>query len=194
MAMTGLWEKHYEGELSRLAYGDTTTYYRGAEWLALCQTIEDWGCGLGYFKTCCMFPERVVGIDGSWSRFADKTVDLREYTSNVEGIFMRHVLEHNLEWERILENALASFTRRMCLVLFTPLLETHAILGYTDLGAPQQTPVGLLSHPDPLRHIPDQAFTRAELVDRMGPWLVEEEALTTRTQYGGEHVFYLEKP
>lgn len=32
---------------------------------------------------------------------------------------MRHILEHNYEWARILDNALASFTQRMAPILFT---------------------------------------------------------------------------
>jgi hypothetical protein len=39
-----------------------------------------------------------------------EVVDLAHYRSNVPGIFMRHILEHNYEWARILDNALASFT------------------------------------------------------------------------------------
>jgi hypothetical protein len=177
--MKGLWEKHYEGELSRLAYGETTTYYRGAMWLNTCASIEDWGCGLGYFKTCCMFPERVIGVDGSWSRFADKIVDLREYTSQVDGVFMRHVLEHNLEWRKVLKNALDSFTKRMCLIIFTPFNENGTIiLGHNDMGNGS---------------IPDQAFRYKELLEMMEPYVVQEETLKTKTQYGSEHVFYMEK-
>ena len=33
---------------------------------------------------------------------------------------MRHVLEHNYEWEKILRNACQSFTERFVLILFTP--------------------------------------------------------------------------
>ena len=33
---------------------------------------------------------------------------------------MRHILEHNHDWRLVLENALASFDKKFCLILFTP--------------------------------------------------------------------------
>ena len=50
---------------------------------------------------------------------------------------MRHILEHNYEWARILDNALASFTERMALILFTPEQEvTEEIAFRSDVGVP----------------------------------------------------------
>jgi hypothetical protein len=176
----GLWEKHYANAHAPRAYGDTTTYYRGANWLALCATIEDWGCGLGFFRTCMINSHVVTNVDGSNSRFADVIADLRSYTSNVEGIFMRHVLEHNLEWRQILKNAVRSFTKRMCLVTFTPFnADGTIVIGHTDMGD------GI---------IPDIAFEEKDLLDTMRPYVVAGETLYTKTQYGSERVFYLEKP
>jgi hypothetical protein len=190
----GLWASHYVNATESSPYGDVTTYYRGAMWLAGCASVEDWGCGLGYFKTCMMYPERVTSVDGSWSRFADEIADLRTYRSAPEGLFMRHVLEHNLEWRAVLDNALASFTKRMVLVMFTPFSDTHRILGYTRLDGRYQTPVGPQDEaPDPTKYIPDQSFTRRELAEAMGDYLVKEESLVTKTQYGGEDIFYLSK-
>jgi hypothetical protein len=41
--------------------------------------------------------------------------------SHAEGVFLRHVLEHNADgWRDILLNALRSFSRRMVLVVYTP--------------------------------------------------------------------------
>ena len=81
--------------------------------------IEDWGCGLGGFRA--FVPAgKYRGIDGSHSPFADEVVDLTTYTSEAEGVFIRHVLGHDHAWEAILRNAVASFRRKLVLVLFTP--------------------------------------------------------------------------
>jgi hypothetical protein len=79
-------------------------------------------------------------------------VDLVQYRSSVPGIFMRHILEHNYEWARVLDNALASFTQRMALILFTPEREaTQEIAFQHDVG------------------VPDIAFRLADITDRFPP-------------------------
>lgn len=106
-------------------FGETTSYELGVEWLADCERIEDWGAGAGFFSTLVQ-PDRYVGIDGSRGPKTSVIVDLTEHRSETPGLFMRHVLEHSYDWAAILDNALASFTERMFLVLFTPLAdETH---------------------------------------------------------------------
>jgi hypothetical protein len=40
--------------------------------------------------------------------------------STAPGIMMRHILEHNYDWEKILISAIRSFQEKFCLVLFTP--------------------------------------------------------------------------
>lgn len=105
-------------------FGDTASYELGAEWLKDCAMVEDWGCGSCWFSRFIP-PVRYHGLDGSETPLGD-VVDLATYRSEVPGVFMRHVLEHNFEWAKILDNALASFTERMFLVLFIPLgPETH---------------------------------------------------------------------
>ena len=47
--------------------------------------------------------------------------DLTEYHSTTAGLLLRHVLEHNHRWADVLDNAIASFTRRLAVVLYTPL-------------------------------------------------------------------------
>ena len=128
--MIGKWDKWYEGvsknDMGAFRYGDTETYQMGAKFLADIKEVEDWGCGLGGFKK--FYKGKYIGVDGSWTPFTDKIVDLRKYKSNVDGIMMRHVLEHNYEWEKVLSNAIASFNKKMCLVLFTPFSsKTHEI-------------------------------------------------------------------
>jgi hypothetical protein len=157
---------------NRRPYGDSQTYALGAAFLKGL-SVEDWGCGLGWFQN---FHEgSYVGVDGSRSKFATVHVDLTEYTSTTDGLFMRHVLEHNHDWRKVLTNALASFQKRMVLVMFTPFCdETHVIT-------------------ESVPGIPDISFRRDDLVDFFRPWLDCEKSLSTATQYGVEHVFYLEK-
>jgi hypothetical protein len=174
----GRWEPWYQSAQAPRAYGDTLTYEKAAAFLGGLESVEDWGCGLAWFRRYLPQTVRYRGIDGSRSRFADHVADLRHYTSQAEGILLRHVLEHNEEWETILANALRSFTKRLVIVLFTPFAETTRQIGYNSgLG------------------VPDIAFCKDELTRRFTPhrWSLEEN-LETRTQYGVEHVFYLEKP
>jgi hypothetical protein len=109
-------------------YGGFRSYEMGAKWLLPCELIEDWGCGKGWLRTL-VERDRYRGIDGSVTPFADAVVDLALYLSETPGLFMRHVLEHDWRWAQILDNAVASFTERMALILFTPLGETTREIG-----------------------------------------------------------------
>jgi len=112
------------------------TYELGAEFLKGCALVEDWGCGKGWMRTLIP-PERYRGIDGTASPFADEVVDLATYRSQVPGIYMRGVIEHCYDWETVLANAVASFTQRMALVIFTPLAETTREIAFVEeLGVP----------------------------------------------------------
>jgi hypothetical protein len=170
------WKSLHEGIEGVRPYGDVLTYEKGAAFLKGLP-VEDWGCGLGWFRRC--FEGPYTGLDGSPSRFADAIVDLCRHRSKTPGLFMRHVLEHNQDWQAILRNAIASFTRRMVLVLFTPFAETTRVLRNPEYA--------------PGVSIPDISFARADLVREFGHLLAGEESLSTATQYGVEHVFYLEK-
>jgi hypothetical protein len=144
----GLWNDMFAGADTPVPFSDTTTYELGAQWLDGLD-VEDWGCGLGWMRNFVP-AERYRGIDGSRSKFADEIVDLTEYRSRTPGLFMRHVLEHNPEWPKVLDNALASFTERMFLVLFTPLMaETR------DLTPGDNSP-----------NVPNFAFRLGDIVDR----------------------------
>jgi hypothetical protein len=56
------------------------------------------------------------------------TLLLCTYKSNAPGILVRHVLEHNYDWEKILSSAIQSFQRKLCLILFTPFAEQTAAI------------------------------------------------------------------
>src|SRR6266508_4844169 len=155
-SMIGKWSYR---DVKQFAYGDETSYRKGMAFLDGHGAIEDWGCGTAYAKR---FATRsaYVGIDGSPSEYRDKAADLRTYTSNTDCIFMRHVLEHNHEWRAILRNAIASFERRMVLIIFTPLSdETRTIATWSG--------------------IPDIAFRREDLTALFRDLHYSEESLQT---------------
>lgn len=181
MSNLGKWNKWYcmLQKNGPEAYGVSDTYQLGADWLQDCSVIEDWGCGKGWFSK--FVPEyKYIGIDGSHSPFAVRVVDLVNYQSNVPGIFMRHVIEHDYEWKTLLTNALNSFTERMVLILFTPMSdETHELTYHTDPGVPELS----FSMNDIL-----------ELIQLAGvSCQVEQYPFASGYDDGKETVFYLEK-
>jgi hypothetical protein len=171
IGMWGDWNQVDEPE----PYGHSPTFEMGAAWLDDCSLIEDWGCGKGWFSTL-IDPERYCGVDAT-SPFAAVTADLTEYRSEVPGIFMRGVIEHNLRWREVLDNALASFTERMALVLFTPTRQ----IAWVD-------PPG----------VPDMSFALADLevaIIAVGARLAKHTTLDSpNTAYGIETILYIERP
>ncbi|MEX0909994.1 MAG: hypothetical protein WDZ75_01735 [Candidatus Paceibacterota bacterium] len=175
--MIGKWAQWYKGitKMSSFRYGNTKTY-KLAEGFLKGLSVEDWGCGTGGFKRLHHGPYR--GIDGTETPFTDVVADLREYQSKTEGIIMRHVLEHNYDWERVLVNALNSFTKRFCLILFTPFTEETKEIAHN------------------LKHgvdVPDLSFQKAELEWFLKGMEFEMETHQTKTAYGVEHIYYIEK-
>ena len=92
---------------------------------------------------------------------------------------MRHVLEHNADWNRILSNAVASFKKRMALIVFTPFADTTRVIA---------TSKTVTAFP-----VPDISFKKEDLTQCFEHLKYSEESLETDTQYGTEHVFYIEK-
>jgi hypothetical protein len=177
MSNVGKWNY---SKLSRAKpYGDTQTYRIGAEYLRDLTAIEDWGCGRGYLSTYIQ-KGKYRGIDGSNSIFCDAIVDLESYQSKVPGIFMRHVLEHNWNWKKVLSNALQSFQQKICVVLFTPWgLETKNIANdYRKID------------------VPDLSFNRDEFLEVFNSNNLSTstiENIKTKTLYGIEHVIFANK-
>jgi glycosyltransferase involved in cell wall biosynthesis len=158
----------------RFAYGEDTTYRKAMEFLDGPHIVEDWGCGTAYARKFVKHG-RYIGLDGSWSLHCDQVVDLRTYRSQADAILMRHILEHNWEWKKVLENALASFRKKFVLVMFTPFSagETHSI-GSSFEGT-----------------VPDLSFRKEDLLEVIRPLPFTEESVPSATQYGYEHVFYI---
>ena len=172
-SLVGAWNY----DQAKFPYGDDTTYRKGIAFLDGQGTIEDWGCGFAHARTF-VHNSRYLGVDGS-SPHADTIADLCDYRSETDCIFMRHVLEHNMEWRKILTGAVASFRHRMVLIVFTPFAETTRVMA----TAVNCTTVAM----------PDLSFRKADLTEHFNHLRYTEESLTTDTQYGVEHIFYLEK-
>lgn len=178
MKMTGKW--NYRG-LGQVKYGHPESYERPMAWMdEIGGTIEDWGCGCAYARKYVQ-KSTYIGIDGSQNEYADKCgIDLCEYKSDCDCILLRGVLDHNEDWEKILTNAIASFKKRMVLMIF------H------DLGA--ETKV-ILRHADPkFPGVPDLQFSLPDLMKYILPFLVKTETIAKCKGYpNNETLFYLEK-
>lgn len=124
----GAWNSLYSQSDTAARYGDAVSYQLGSIFLGDCPSVQDWGSGQGYFRTIHSSPDRVTNVDGSESESVDTVVDLRSHRSSVDGIFMRHVLEHNLEWRAILNNATESASRKLFIAIYTPILDRELLL------------------------------------------------------------------
>jgi hypothetical protein len=174
----GKWDSCYRNlsPTAPMIYANSVTYLMAAAFLADVDEVEDWGCGGGGFRHFCLSP-RYIGLDGSKTPFADKIVDLCTYSSDVPGIMMRHILEHNYHWEKILVSALGSFQRKFCLILFTPFAhETKEIAHNRNIGI----------------DVPDLSFKREDIERNFTglKWKLVED-IGTQSQYGVEHVYFV---
>jgi hypothetical protein len=176
MSNLNRWERWYVNMDEPSPYGNTITYALAADFLKDCAVVEDWGCGKGWFRT--LRPHGYIGIDGTISPFADKHVDFTRYISTADGVLLRHVLEHNYEWQSILDNAVETAQKKICVVLFTPLVEETKEIAFND-------DVG----------VPDISFKLTDILDRLYGFLdVRIDELQTKTQYEVETVIYGIKP
>jgi hypothetical protein len=93
MSNVGRWDFFYADKpTTAFGYDDSPAFKMGADYLAECETIADWGCGGGNFSRF-VEPERYIGVDGSKTWAVSVVADLEEYR--------------------------ASFRKRMVLVFFT---------------------------------------------------------------------------
>lgn len=182
MTNVGKWENHYQdldAKPDSTLYGNTITYQIAAEFLADCNSVEDWGVGTGGFLN---YRPDAIGIDGSKTPFAKTIADLAAYSSNVEGVHMRHVLEHNYDWQLVLRNALKSASKKICITNFIPFGEV------TKQIAHNLEVFGI--------DVPDMQLGRTEfesIIYEHNPSRVEVLTYATETQYGEETVFLITK-
>lgn len=171
MKIAGLWD--YSNLTSPYQYGEIESYIKAAGWLNECATVEDRGCGCAFARK--FFTTNYVGIDGSPSQWTDKVADLLVYKNEVEGILLRHVLEHNEDWRTVLQNALDSFTKRMVIVLHIPPKPEDFFC------SPCVFPNGIA--------IPNIAISEVSFNQLINAFLVKKEVLSKT----GEILYYLEK-
>lgn len=124
-----------------IQYADGRTYEIVAKFLGGLD-VEDWGCGLAAYRE--FHGGGYKGVDGTLTEYCDVQADLTEYRSTTPALLLRHVLEHNLGWRRVLDNAIASFTKRMVIVLFTPPQDATRILA-ADVGGLGVPDIGFLT-------------------------------------------------
>jgi hypothetical protein len=185
MGNLGKWDTWYAGleADSPQTYGGTESYRIASDWLVDCSTVGDWGCGKGGFKQYVEAPRQYIGFDGSHTPFADRIVDLADFRFETEGVLVRHVIEHDYRWEAILANAAASFTRRMVLVLFTPMLTSTepmaTEIAFQELGAQGG--------------VPDLSFSEAAIRSAIPDVPVSVQTIDSLTQYGTETIFLYER-
>jgi hypothetical protein len=193
-SMLGIWDVTYNKSNTRLenkklrgVYGDPTTAKLAADWLTSpdIKTVEDWGCGFGGFENYTKKWQTYIGVDGSKTVAASVIADLVKYTSQADGILIRHVLEHNKSWESILKNCLASFKKRAAIVIFTP-LNTHTEILNTHRNW-QNTGIDIV----------DISFSWEDLkkIIEQYPDIKYKTKfnILTNTCYKSEHIIYLER-
>jgi hypothetical protein len=181
--MLNKWD--YSG-VDEICYSDVAqlSYKKSAEFLG--DTVEDWGCGTGWSRR---FFKNYRGIDASPSRFVAPrdVVDLVNYTSDVDNILMRQVLELNADWRKILENVKKSFRKKFCLVVFTPLAEVTHIgcveKAYTATDVERDFSHSLIffNKQEILDYFPEKEFT------------VKEETVATGQGYNQDWILYVER-
>jgi len=110
-------EKWDYSKVSDVCYSDQKeeSYKKASEFLG--DTVEDWGCGTAWARR---YFKNYRGVDIVPSKWNKNIADLTDYTSDVENILLRQVIECSKEWDKILENAKKSFRKKLCLVICTP--------------------------------------------------------------------------
>ena len=166
----GKWD--YSAVAEPVAYGTIESYEKAAAWLNDCDLVEDRGCGTGFARQFIKGGYR--GVDGSPSKWTEVVVDLLKYSHPVPGILLRHVLEHNVKWPMILQNAVTDFQHRLAIVIHIPLCKTTD--RYLD---PTVFPTG---------NVPNIQMCKYDFMVEIAPFLERMEVLST-----GEILFCLER-
>ncbi len=165
MSMKHKW--NYEG-MSDVCFGETIVYQKMADFIG--DTVEDWGCGTGFARR---YFKNYKGIDGTLGYVAE-AIDLVDYTSDVDNIAIRQVIEHNDNWKKILDNAYKSFNKKLFLAIHTPMSDkTHFIQMCGE--------------------VPEYSFCPQDLKDCFPNCKFTEELLPTKFDYGNEYILYVEK-
>ena len=181
-SMLNKWD--YSG-VDSVCYSDVKqeSYKKSAEFLG--DNVEDWGAGTCWNKH---YFKNYRGIDGSFNKHIDEVVDLVYYTSDVDNILMRQTLESNLEWRKVLENAIKSFRKKFCLVIMTPFSEKTGVLEIE----PVMRADGSVVEGEFIHMV---TFRKQDILDYFpeGEFKVIEETIKTNQGYNEEWILYVEK-
>lgn len=161
----------WAGGLVHPMYGTADTYQMAAEWLKDCADVADWGGGTGMFRNYLPATVRYAIVDGTLQSTEQRLVDLEQHAEPADGILIRHVLDINLGWREILDNAVKAFRRRMVVITFTP-----------DRA---ESRVMKMKSGWPVIH-----FNPADIRERLRPFLVRDEVVQTSHP---ERVYFLER-
>jgi len=162
--------------------GNPDTYKIAGGFFAGEKLVEEWGCATTWGKQFIPAPYR--GVDGGPSKFVDVVADLREYSSDVPNAIIRHVLEHNWDWRKILDNFMGSFTEKAAIILFIPMGRHDINRSFENRVDEPKTPPGL--------QLDEVSFW--DLVSRPGVSVVRDEVLTNDTPpFGYERIILLER-
>lgn len=174
----GKWAR-FHGNHGPRPYVDTPSYNLALEWLEGCETIEDWGCGTGWFRHVAPWPERIRNIDGTDAPEVDLVVDLVDYrpVSRPCGIHCRHVLDHNWQWDRILTNLLETALDRFVVTLFV----------VPSSGTLAQEVAYVASHDVPDLSLPLPVMR--DMIEGAG-WEAEVRQFASPTGYGAETMLF----
>jgi hypothetical protein len=166
----GRWAQRYAWSQEQVPYGDTPTYQMAEDHLHGL-AVEDWGCGVGWFRRFHDGP--YLGVDATETQWSDVVDDLVTRVSETPGLLLRHVLEHNEDWPKILDNIVLSAQERLVIVTFAPDGEGETLNITPDM------------------HIPDIAVPHATIdaVLTDSGWTFEKHDLVTETQYGTETIW-----
>lgn len=153
------------------------SYKKAAAFLG--DSVEDWGGGTGWARR---YFSDYRNIDCNPHKRVDEVVDLTSYSSNVDNILIRQVLESNTQWRDILENAMKSFNKKLCIVLGTPFVRK------TREGPKNPVPSG--------GYIQEMYFKKKDILDyfpESGGYKVSSEYIKTNQYYHKDWILYVEK-
>lgn len=181
MAKLNKWD--YQPQ-TMVCYSDSecASYKKSAEFLG--DTVEDWGGGTGWSKK---YFKNYRNIDGTPHPNVDEVADLTEYTSRVDNILMRQTLETSYEWRKMLENAINSFKKKFCLIVFTPFVDE------TRVGP--LNPVIDRNGVDTGATTPDIYFNKQDILDYfpLDRFKIREEEVATKQGYQRDWILYVER-
>lgn len=163
--------------------GSLKSYQDMVTWLDGYGDIADWGGGTG-FAQYFVKQSRYCVLDGSISKLSHVLIDLAHCDVSSECIMLRHVLEHNYNWQAILRNVVKNFTRRAAVAISTPLL-----LGPTTFDHEESGFLGSVGESVPVLHL-----CRFEVLSIIGPFLHHTDFRgRVSPAVPDETIFYLEK-